>query len=626
MHKPKPIHILVTYTKYPHINGFRDLVEQTLHSLATDQIGFVECHISDVLEIAQQLVKNGTTILLSTGATAGFLQKKLTVDVYPIHTGAFDILQAITDLKDCKKIALLANQAHVNLTDYADVFALEVRQFSYDSYLSARHCIQQAKEQGCDGVIGSPVAVELAQMHGLQAQLALSHKSLQELCLNALQRLDKLQQQKQHLQQLSAIFNHLRDGICVVDRSGRIHFVNAALEQILGMTQTQLQRHTLTEVFKDLSLTEGSDLQSLEYKNKKIAVHLAPMHTEHLTGYVLKMQELQQLEHSSREFRKISSIKFSTRYQFSDVITQNSDFKQTLALAEQYAKTEATVLITGESGTGKELLAQSLHQASVRAHGPFVAINCAAFAESILESELFGYEEGAFTGARKHGKLGLIEAAHQGTLFLDEIGDMPLHLQTRFLRVLQERQVQRLGAVHSHAIDLRVIAATHTDLEQGVAAGRFRADLYYRLNILRLQVPNLNTRREDIEYLSQYFFARKNMAWQKVPSYVVRAFNKYHWPGNIRELENIIERLAVILNLTEPLTPERFRSYVPELFAEPQYSPPLKAVKQQQEQVLIRQALAQAQGNLDLAAQQLNISRTTLWRKMKHFKVKSVEP
>lgn len=622
----KPIQILVTYTKYPQINGFRDLVEQTIQNLATDQIGFIECHISEVLEMAQRLVEQGTSIILSTGATAGFLQKKLSIEIHPIHTGAFDVLQAISNLKDCRKIALVANQATINLANYADVFALEVKQFRYDSYLSARHSIQQAKQQGFDAVIGSPVAVELAQSNGLKGQLALSHHSLQDLCLNALQRLDKIRQEQQHLQHLTAIFDHLSDGICVVDQKGHIYFANAALQHILEMSQPQLQHQNLNKIFKDLSLNKESNLQSLDYKNKKIAVHLAPMHTEHLEGYVLKIQELQQVERSSREFRKISSSKFTPRYQFSDLITQNSDFKQTLELAQEYAKSEATVLITGESGTGKELLAQSIHQASLRQQGTFVAINCAAFPESILESELFGYEEGAFTGARKNGKLGLIEAAHQGTLFLDEIGDMPLHLQTRFLRVLQERQVQRLGALHSHAIDIRVIAATHCHLEQLIAEGRFRADLYYRLNILRLEIPSLNERREDILHLSQKFLARKQMSWQNVPPYVVRALNQYHWPGNIRELENVIERLSVILNLSEPLTAARFKQYVPELFIEPQRSiSPLKEVKHQQEHTLIRQALEQAQGNLDLAAQHLNISRTTLWRKMKYLNLKQPE-
>ena len=150
------------------------------------------------------------------------------------------------------------------------------------------------------------------------------------------------------------------------------------------------------------------------------------------------------------------------------------------------AQSEATILITGESGTGKELLAQSIHQYSARAKAPFVAINCASFPESILESELFGYEEGAFTGAKKNGQNGLIEAAHNGTLFLDEIGDMPLHLQTRFLRVLQERQINRLGSIVSHHVNIRVLAATHCDLEEQVKKGEFRADLYYRLNILRV--------------------------------------------------------------------------------------------------------------------------------------------
>ena len=181
-----------------------------------------------------------------------------------------------------------------------------------------------------------------------------------------------------------------------------------------------------------------------------------------------------------------------------------------LKLAERYAATASTVLITGESGTGKELLAQGMHNVSSRQRGPFVAINCAAFPESLLESELFGYQEGAFSGSRKGGKPGLIEAAHRGTLFLDEIGDMPVSLQTRLLRVLQEREVLRLGATEPISIDIRIIAATHQDLSQAIEAGGFRSDLYYRLNILRLQTVPLRERSEDIADIARAILHRLN--------------------------------------------------------------------------------------------------------------------
>ena len=351
--------------------------------------------------------------------------------------------------------------------------------------------------------------------------------------------------------------------------------------------------------------------------------------TEHIDGFILSVQDLDALEQSSGEFRKVLVGKFNTRYRFSDLITQDPQLQQSILLAKQYAQTEATILITGESGTGKEVLAQSIHQQSSRAHAPFVAINCASFPESILESELFGYVEGAFTGAKKNGKVGLIEAAHNGTLFLDEIGDMPLHLQTRFLRVLQERQINRLGATVSHTVNIRVLAATHCDLEEKVKSGEFRADLYYRLNILRVYIPSLKQRRVDILLLVEHFLKKHTLNVEHMPIFLLKALQNYHWPGNIRELENITERLAVMWQLDHSMLNQTFMSlHIPELFLQRDFDAhsdaqlsPLKAVKVNQELQLIKQSIATADGNLDIAAQNLNISRTTLWRKMKLLKL-----
>lgn len=345
------------------------------------------------------------------------------------------------------------------------------------------------------------------------------------------------------------------------------------------------------------------------------------MKNDYIDGYILSAQEIHALEYSSSEFRKVSSRNFNTRYRFDQLFTQNSSFKASLALAKAYARTESTVLITGESGTGKEVLAQSIHNHSNRSQAPFVAINCASFPESLLESELFGYEEGAFTGAKKSGRIGLIESAHNGTLFLDEIGDMPLHLQTRFLRVLQERQINRLGSTTSHHLNIRVIAATHADLEGLMARGSFRADLYYRLNILRLSIPPLRNRSEDIMILADSFLKKHKKSIKDLPATLPPLLKKYNWPGNIRELENIIERIQVLFYFDkDSAQPDLLALHLPELFsASDKADTPslLKTSKIDQETRLIKQTLQEVDGNLELVAKKLGISRTTLWRKMK---------
>ena len=621
----KPINILVSYIKTPSVNGFRALAQQTIEKVHSDKIGFVECHISDVLEVAEKLVENGSEILLCTGATAHYLQKKLPIELHTIRTGAFDVIQAISNLKQYQKIALLGSTASVNLTQYSDVFALDVQQFSYDSYLGAKKAVELAQQQEFDAVIGSPVAVEMALSLNMAAQLAISSHSLQDHLYNALQRLDKIREDKQHKQRLTEIFNHLTDGICFISDTGNIRFINQSMTALLGLDPNLVMNKSIHSIFQHLDLNLDKSHQVLSVGAKKLAVHLSLLKNEHVDGFILSVQDLDSFEKSSSEFRKVSTRKFNTRYCFSDLVSKDPQFLQSIELAQQYAKSEATILITGESGTGKELLAQSIHQYSVRAKAPFVAINCASFPESILESELFGYEEGAFTGAKKNGKVGLIEAAHNGTLFLDEIGDMPLHLQTRFLRVLQERQINRLGSVISHHVNIRVLAATHSDLEEKVKKGEFRADLYYRLNILRVFVPALRQRRVDILELVAHFLHKHYLTVELLPEHLMKALQKYHWPGNIRELENIIERLAVMSRLDQSMLDQRsIERHIPELFQQhdqQEQSNPLKAVKINQELQLIEQAIEAADGNLDIVAQNLNISRTTLWRKMKLLKI-----
>ncbi len=285
-----------------------------------------------------------------------------------------------------------------------------------------------------------------------------------------------------------------------------------------------------------------------------------------------------------------------------------------------FAKSPATVLIQGETGSGKELVAQAIHNESLRARQAFVAVNCGAVAESLLESELFGYEEGAFTGSRRGGHAGLFEAAHRGTLFLDEIGEMPLPLQTRLLRVLEEREVVRVGGTRPVPVDVRIVCASHCDLDALVKNGRFRADLFYRLSVLRLRLPPLRERTEDVAALAEWHLKHALAAVGARPHANLRAevqtcvplLGSYAWPGNVRELRNLMERLALFL-AAEPLqslTPSFLIAIAPELKGEatPATSGPTESHIQ---------VLARFGGDRQAAAQHLGISRTTLWRKLK---------
>jgi propionate catabolism operon transcriptional regulator len=303
--------------------------------------------------------------------------------------------------------------------------------------------------------------------------------------------------------------------------------------------------------------------------------------------------------------------------------------RQTVVL---YARSPATVLIHGETGSGKELVAQAIHREGPRSLGanrPFVAVNCGAIAESLLESELFGHEEGAFTGARRGGHAGLFEAANRGTLFLDEIGEMPLALQTRLLRVLEEREVMRVGGTRPVPIDVRVVSATHCDLEARVREGRFRADLFYRLAVLRLALPPLRARLLDIVPLAEWSLKQSLAALGARPHPNLHAeiracaalLQRYGWPGNVRELRNLMERLALFL-AAEPLqalTPSFLLGIAPELAmddAAVPAQPPVEAAPPAVEEN-IAEVMARFGGQRDAAARHLGISRTTLWRRLK---------
>ncbi|MBD8531221.1 MULTISPECIES: propionate catabolism operon regulatory protein PrpR [unclassified Massilia] len=303
--------------------------------------------------------------------------------------------------------------------------------------------------------------------------------------------------------------------------------------------------------------------------------------------------------------------------------------RQTVVL---YARSPATVLIHGETGSGKELVAQAIHREGPRSLGanrPFVAVNCGAIAESLLESELFGHEEGAFTGARRGGHAGLFEAANRGTLFLDEIGEMPLGLQTRLLRVLEEREVMRVGGTRPVPIDVRVVSATHCDLEARVRDGRFRADLFYRLAVLRLALPPLRARQDDIVPLAEWSLKQSLAALGAKPHPNLHAeigacaplLLRHPWPGNVRELRNLMERLALFL-AAEPLqalTPNFLLGIAPELGAS--HVAPLPAtapaVQPAAATESVTAVLERFGGQRDAAARHLGISRTTLWRRLK---------
>ncbi|WP_076592947.1 propionate catabolism operon regulatory protein PrpR [Herminiimonas arsenitoxidans] len=351
----------------------------------------------------------------------------------------------------------------------------------------------------------------------------------------------------------------------------------------------------------------------------------------------LELARLTQLEATrGRSFPVADTLR--AKHHINDLRGDSAAMESVRLSVTLFAKSPATVLIQGETGTGKELVAQAIHRAhplmqgKTQASHPFVAVNCGALAESLLESELFGHEEGAFTGSRRGGRAGLFEAAHRGTLFLDEIGEMPLSLQTRLLRVLEEREVVRVGGTRPIPISVRIISATHCDLDARVREGRFRADLFYRLSVLRLTLPPLRDRPEDLPPLAEWCLKNALASLDMRPHANLPAeilgclplLAAYAWPGNVRELRNLMERLALFL-AAEPLqalTPAFLKNIAPELVAPGMSMPTLASHKTFVQNATpvktetLQQVLQRYHGNREAAANYLGISRTTLWRRL----------
>ncbi|CEO28902.1 sigma-54 interaction domain-containing protein [Paraclostridium sordellii] len=339
--------------------------------------------------------------------------------------------------------------------------------------------------------------------------------------------------------ELKSIINLSKNGMILISNDGEIKVCNESVKNILDINfdivGKKLNNLEDKDILGVLKLKNPKD-EVVKFKNKYITVNKHTINSfGKEIGFYFCIQEITYIKKLEQNLSKMLRDKGQiARYTFDDIKTNSVNMENTKNLAKKIAKSDYTVLITGESGTGKELFAQSIHNESDRHNQPFIAINCAAMPENLLESELFGYEEGAFTGALKGGKKGLFEQAHNGTVFLDEIGDMPMYLQIKLLRVLQENQVMRVGGQSIIDIDVRVIAATNRDLPKMIKEEKFRSDLYYRINVLPIHIPPLRERKDDINMMLKYFIERDISISEKVKSII----NSYNWPGNIRELRN----------------------------------------------------------------------------------------
>jgi len=448
---------------------------------------------------------------------------------------------------------------------------------------------------------------------------------------------------------LEAILHATDDAITVVNEEGNGILINPAYTKITGLTEEDVLHKPAS-----VAVTEGESMHLKVLKTrqqvrgvrlkmgpakKEVVVNVAPVIVDgKLRGSVGVIHDITEIIQLSEELANARKLirHLQAKYTFDDIIGESEPLQAAIAQAQHASDTPATVLLRGESGTGKELFAHAIHNASGRSKGPFIRVNCVAIVESLLESELFGYEEGAFTGAVRGGKKGYFEEANGGTIFLDEIGDINLALQAKLLRVLQEKEIIRVGGTRPIPVNVRVIAATNANLEQRISEGTFREDLYYRLNVVPIFVPPLRVRKDDIPLLSAFLCKKLQQEYKrkviKISPAVFRLLMNYDWPGNVRELENVLGRAMIQMDkneeiilprhLPENLTEQRKKTginaenYLAKPALEDNPAGSLSKILDLTEKNILMETLQQTKGNKTKAARLLGIAVRSLYYKL----------
>jgi PAS domain S-box-containing protein len=432
----------------------------------------------------------------------------------------------------------------------------------------------------------------------------------------------------------NVILNSIADGVFTTDNDGKITFINKAAEEITGFSSKEAIGHFCFDIFRaDICQTRCALKETLKTKEEITNLPVTILNKEgkqmpiSISTAVLK-NEKAQIIGGVETFRDLSVIEelkkeLSQQYTFGDIVSKNHFIHDIFNILPNISESDSTVLIQGASGTGKELFAKAIHNLSLRKNKPFIKVNCGALPDSLLESELFGYEKGAFTDAKKD-KPGRFTLANGGTIFLDEVGDMSPSLQVKLLRVLQEKEYEPLGSTIPKKTDVRIIAATNKDLSKMLNEGKFRDDLYYRLNVVKIDLPALSHRREDIPLLIDAFVRKFNAKMGKkisgVSDRALRLLLRYEYPGNVRELENIIEHAFVLCGKDrielECLPKEIVGSQIETTFPLPTKE---ESPFDQAEAEVIEKALKKYGGDRIKTANELGIGRTTLWRKIRKY-------
>ncbi|HBF7898291.1 sigma 54-interacting transcriptional regulator [Clostridioides difficile] len=611
------------------------------------------------------LVEKGAQAIIGRGGGYSLVIDTVNVPVIPMNMKSTDLLRAIEIAKKySKKVVLILgdNEVSFDYVGWRNVISTEITEEWFESKYEIRSKVVKYIDQKDEVVIvGGGLACSFARQYGIDSVFATaSDESIREAVEYCKKLLDTLGEEKFNNEVLRNILDGIKDGVIAIDSNGSIILYNESAKNMLKVERKCALNKYILDVFPKMEwmldcLHEKEDVEDRKIRNINnliVNTRTTLIKVDNSTYGVLGIiQDITKLQNLERKIRfDLNQKGLYARYTFDDFLFKDKLTKEFIEEAKKIGKSDYTTLLYGESGSGKEIIAHSIHNISKRKDRPFVAINCATIAENLLESELFGYEEGAFTGARKGGKRGLFELAHGGTLFLDEINSLSFNIQTKLLRVIEERQIMRIGSDYIIPLDIRIIAATNESLTEKIVMGTFRADLFYRLSSLEINIPPLRDRREDIIPLFNNFVNEvlKDDGLNGINSidenFVLtkdemdKLYN-YSWPGNVRELKTIAQKYVVTGKIklrqdrdfkTKKLLPnsevDKFNSETTasvevqdesiniSKINDGKVSIDIKEVNKYVEEKIISMLFAQGLSKNEVA-QVLGISRTSLWKK-----------
>ena len=585
----------------------------------------------DVLpKYADEAISKGAKVFISRGNSASLL-KQFGLPVVSLRFTYHDFAMAFEQARKYgDSIAIVGYNGTLNLSFEPYRESLGNPHYVYlNNSSELKEALAELKKKGVNAVIGGLTTVQIAHQIGMKAvQIGVEDSSIIDSVSDAQYLLQIELQRIRHMATIDTIFNNVSEAVLTVDSAGKISLANNSARKILGSDCTNQSIEKFIPKRDLVQTTQTGAPQRKLTPINQVLCALSSYSIRDVDGSienVLTFQQIEQIRELEQNIRKQQSNRHNTaKAHFDDILGSSSAINNTKRQAQRFASSNSSVLIYGETGTGKELFAQSIHNHSPRAIGPFVAINCAALPLNILESELFGYVKGAFTGANPEGRAGYFEQAHMGTIFLDEIGEMPLEIQAKLLRVLQEKEVRRIGDHRVFHIDIRVIAATNRDLKKLVREGAFREDLYYRLAVLELYVPTIKERGGDVILLAEHMLkeiaSKVGTPEKHFSKDAQKLLFSMDWDGNVRQIRNAIERLCVLSDKDILDSNELYKFISPRGLHFDTKRPNsigknISDIKKNQ----IASILLQEKGNRSRTAQRLGISKTTLWRRIKQI-------